>query len=221
MAHRINNMLTYKLHDDPLNLAASKYIHGKLLDIGCGIKAYEKMMQPYVSEHIGLDHEASLHHNKNVDLVGTAYDIPSSNSFFDSVICTSVLEHLEDPEIALKECYRVLKSGGYAIYTVPFIWPIHEEPRDFYRFSKYGLDYLFKKVGFEVIQLDALCGFWATFGQMFVYNLYRYNRGPIRWFRIVDLVSVPLQSIFYILDRLDKSELITSLYITVARKNVY
>jgi SAM-dependent methyltransferase len=84
-----------------------------------------------------------------------------------------VLEHLEEPEAAIRECHRVLRPGGTAIYTVPFIWHLHEEPRDFFRYSKYGLRYLFEKVGFEIVELRALSGFWVTFGQLFVYNLYR------------------------------------------------
>lgn len=36
------------------------------------------------------------------------------------------------------ECHRVLKKGGPAIYQVPFIWHLHDEPRDFYCFSQYA-----------------------------------------------------------------------------------
>ncbi len=63
---------------------------------------------------------------------------------------------------------------------------LHEDPRDFYRYSRYGLEHLFRKVGFEIVELEALSGFWLTFGQLFVYHMYRYNRGPLRWFRITD-----------------------------------
>ena len=112
----------------------------------------------------------------------------------------------------------MLKLGGVAIYSVPFIWHLHEEPRDFYRYTKYGLDYLFKKVGFEVIEIKALSGFWVTFGQLLVYNLYRINRGPLRWFRIIDAVGLMLQGIAYLLDRFDKTEQWTWAYLIVARK---
>jgi hypothetical protein len=57
-----------------------------------------------------------------------------------------VLEPLEEPELALRECVRVLKAGYFAIYTIVFSWHIHEEPIDFYRFSTYGIKYLFNKV---------------------------------------------------------------------------
>jgi SAM-dependent methyltransferase len=189
-----------------------------MLDIGCGTKPYADMMRPFVSEHIGVDHADSLHDIQHIDLVGTAYDIPVEAQHFDSVICTSVLEHLEEPEQALRECIRVLKVGGVAIYTIPFIWHVHEEPRDFYRFSRYGIEYLFNKVGFELIELKALSGFWGTFGQLFVYNMYRYNRGPLRWFKVIDVMALLIQSVALILDRLDRTEIWTCMYIVVARK---
>jgi len=205
-------------HDRQLKIFAKSYIKGRLLDIGCGTKPYRDLLSPFVTEHIGIDHKASLHSKDNVDLEGTAYNIPVPDASFDSVICTSVLEHLEEPEQALRECLRILKSGGFAIYCVPFIWHLHEEPRDFYRFSKYGIDYLFTKVGFDVVELNALCGFWGSFGQMLVYNLFRFNRGPIRWLKIMEVLGLIIQCFSYILDKIDRTEKWTSNYMVVARK---
>ncbi len=176
------------------------------------------MMLPYVEEHIGVDHESTLHDKSNIDLYGTAYKVPVESGSFDCAICTSALEHLEEPEQALRECYRVLKPGGVAIYTGPFIWHFHEEPRDFYRFSKYGIEYLFEKAGFKILELKALSGFWVTFGQLFIYNFYRFNRGPLRWVPIIPAVGLAIQGISYILDRLDKTEQWTCIYLVVARK---
>jgi len=76
-----------------------------------------------------------------IDLFGTAYNIPVDDNYFDTALCTAVLEHLEETSDVTKETHRVLKAGGYAIYTVPFFWHLHEEPRDFYRYTKYGLKY--------------------------------------------------------------------------------
>ncbi len=218
MAKNLKNLLIYQIHDRQLKLYSSKYLKGHLIDIGCGTKPYQDLLAPYITKHIGVDHESTLHNQSNIDLSGTAYKIPVEDASFDSAICTAVLEHLEEPELALRECHRVLKSGGTAIYSVPFIWHLHEEPRDFYRYSKYGLKYLFEKSGFEVVELKALSGFWVTFGQLFVYNLYRLNRGPLRWFRIIDAIGLLIQALSYGLDRIDKTEQWTWMYIVVARK---
>jgi len=196
------------------------YIRGRLVDIGCGAKPYKDFWASVVSEHIGVDHEATVHDRSNIDKFASAYAIPEEDESFDCAICNSVLEHLEEPERAIRECYRLLKPGGVAVYSVPFIWHLHEEPRDFFRYTKYGLQYLFEKVGFEIIELNALSGFWVTFGQLLVYNLYRVNRGPLRWLRIIDAVGVLIQLVSYVLDRVDKTEKWTWMYIIVARKPV-
>jgi SAM-dependent methyltransferase len=216
--HRTKNWLVYKIHDDSLRNTARKYVKGRLIDIGCGTKPYRKLLAPYVVEHIGVDHEETLHDRSNVDLWGTAYNIPSDDEYFDSAICTAVLEHLEEPLDALRECLRVLKPGGYAIYSIPFIWHLHEEPRDFYRYSKYGINYIFQKAGFDPIEIKALSGFWVTFGQLFVYNIYRFNKGPLRWLRIIDITGLVIQGFSYLLDKLDKTEKWTWMYMIVARK---
>jgi hypothetical protein len=67
------------------NLAkiASKYIHGSLIDIGCGSKPYFNLLSEYVSKHIGVDHENTLHDKSSINLFGTAYQIPCENESFD------------------------------------------------------------------------------------------------------------------------------------------
>ncbi len=218
MNRQTKNILVKSIHDRALEEKAANYLDGSLLDIGCGTKPYEEMLAPYVAHHIGLDHAATLHDKSKIDLFGTAYDIPVEEASFDSVICSAVLEHLEEPQQAINECFRILRPGGHAIYTAPFIWHLHEEPRDFYRYSKYGLRYMFERAGFEVIDISALSGFWVTFGQLLVYNIYRFNKGPLRWFHLVDLSGLIVQAVSFVLDKIDKSEKWTWMYaVTVAK----
>jgi SAM-dependent methyltransferase len=217
MAREPKNILVNRLHERAL-LDTAKHLKGRLVDIGCGTKPFKDVFSVYVTEHVGVDHEGTLHDRSGIDLFGTAYQIPAADSSFDSAICTAVLEHLEEPERALRECYRILKSGGIAVYTAPFIWHLHEEPRDFFRFSKYGLKYLFEKAGFDVQEIRALSGFWVTFGQLFVYNIYRFNVGPLRWLGVIPVLGLSVQTIAYLLDKIDKTEQWTWMYLVVAKK---
>jgi ubiquinone/menaquinone biosynthesis C-methylase UbiE len=91
-----------------------------------------------------------------------------------------VLEHLERPQDALSETYRLLKPGGHAIVDTPFFWPTHEAPRDFYRYSPYGLRYLLESTGFEVVEILPLTGAWVTLALQISYALQDYRRGPLR-----------------------------------------
>ncbi|NJM05052.1 methyltransferase domain-containing protein [Candidatus Gracilibacteria bacterium] len=218
MARQLLNILVNELHDAQLRRYAAEYARGQLVDIGCGIKPYQAMFAPFVTSHVGVDHRETLHTHEQIDLYGTAYTISVADNSFDTALCTAVLEHLEEPEAALRECHRVLQPGGVALYSVPFIWHLHEEPRDFFRYSKHGLRYLFEKTGFELLEIQPLSGFWVTFGQLLVYYLYRFNHGPLRWSKVITLGGVVIQALAFVLDQLDKAEQWTWMYMVVARK---
>jgi len=193
------------------------HFHGKLIDIGCGTKPYRKCLSGLVTEHVGVDHADCLHDKNHIDLLGTASCIPVESASFDCALCTTVLEHIEEPESALRECRRVLKDGAVAVYSVPFIWHIHERPRDFYRFTNYGLKYLFEKVGFEVLEIKPLSGFCVTFGQLLVYFLYSFNVKPIKYIPVIPALGMLIQAVCYLLSKVDRSYIWTWAHIVVAR----
>lgn len=141
-----------------------KYARGSLLDVGCGSKPYEGSLKKYVKTHFGCDYLQS--EKGNVDLVCDAINIPLEDNSFDTVICTQVLEHVFDTRKCLSECFRLLKSGGYFILSVPFIWPIHLAPYDFHRFSKFGIREYLEEAGFHDIQIYPNGGKWAMISQM-------------------------------------------------------
>jgi len=73
------------------------------------------MIKPYVTEHIGIDHQGTLHDKSNIDRVGRAYEIPAEDCEFDSAICTAVLEHLEEPEESDKNSKWVVVPNSVRI----------------------------------------------------------------------------------------------------------
>lgn len=210
----------YRIHQlggRSIRYTAAKHFHGTLLEIGCGEKTKSLLVGDLVSEYIGLDHEDTLHDKSNVDIFGTAYDIPVESESFDCVLCTAVLEHLEEPAAALKEAFRVLKPGGYALYTAPLFWHIHEEPRDFYRYTRYGFDHLFKSAGFEVVEIRALSGFITTFAAEWGYYLRRFRWGPFSL--LVDALTVLCNISAQALDRGPlRDDRFTWMYLVLAKK---
>jgi len=201
--------------------AMDRHLSGRVLDIGCGNKAKRHLVSDRVTEYVGLDHEGSLHDRSQVDLLGTAYRIPQPDESFDGVVCTAVLEHLEEPRAALVESLRILRRGGRAIYTVPLFWHLHEEPRDFFRYTKYGLRHLFEGAGFEVIEISPASGFWITFGSEWGYYLVALARGPLQ--HLARLLVAINNLVFPCLDRIDRkfnpsTEKFTWMYLVVAKK---
>lgn len=210
------NWLVSRIASKHLLLAARNYASGCLLDIGCGSKSKEKIFAPYVEKYFGLDYLSSPHSLSKVDIIGTAMELPISDESVDTILCNAVLEHLERPWDAVKEMCRVLEHNGYAILTVPLFWHLHEEPRDFYRYTKYGLEYLLKDVGFEIVEIKPASGFIVTFSQELVYFLLRFRRGLFRW--IIDSLSFLIQRCAYFLNRFDRSYQFTWMYLVIARK---
>lgn len=78
-----------------------------------------------------------------VDLVADAHNLHMvENNSVDLIINVSMLEHARYPQKIVKEMYRILKPGGIIYINVPFIFPFHADPSDFYRFSYKGIDIL-------------------------------------------------------------------------------
>lgn len=72
----------------------------------------------------------------------------------DIVFCEQVLEHVVDPVQAARNLHSLLRPGGYAVVSVPFMVRIHKEPEDYWRFSQAGLRVLLERAGFHVERTD-------------------------------------------------------------------
>ena len=211
--------LVLKIHNKELAKAIKGYACGQLLDIGCGEKPYKNLTSYYVANHFGLDHPGSLHNKDSINIFATAYDTAIKSGSIDTILCTAVLEHLERPRSAILEMSRVLKPGGYVILTAPLYWHLHEEPRDFFRYTGYGLRYLFEEVGFEIVELRNLSGFWVTFGTELSYYIQRFAKGPLVY--AVRLFRISLNVFMNLFDKsFLKDERFGWMYLTVARKPV-
>lgn len=130
----------------------SGHVTGITLDIGCGSKPYEELFA--TEKYIGLDIDTSGHNHENskIDVIYDGKIIPFGDMHFDTVVSFEVLELVFDPENFLDEAGRVLKNGGKAIFTVPFIWDEMEPPYDYARYTSFGLKHLFEKHGFTVLE---------------------------------------------------------------------
>jgi SAM-dependent methyltransferase len=148
---------------------ASLRSHGKMLDVGCGNKPFAGMFERRVSEHIGCDVVQSS--ESRADVICLATDLPFTNSSYDTVLITQVIEHVADHQSLLREAFRVLRGGGVLILSGPMYWPLHEEPHDFFRFTEHGLRFLLQRTGFVEIEVVNNGGHWALCGQVLIHTL--------------------------------------------------
>lgn len=127
-------------------------LNGKLLDIGCGQKPYEKLCTN-VEEYVGL--EIDDEGDRNHSVADAFYDgkiIPFKDKEFDGVLSNQVFEHVFNPNAFLQEVNRVTKIGGMFLISVPFVWDEHEQPYDYARYSSFGLKHILDENGFKVIE---------------------------------------------------------------------
>jgi SAM-dependent methyltransferase len=133
----------------------SRYSSGRLLDCGCGAVPYYEVYRDRVNEIICTDWQGSRHGNLFIDEASDLNEkLNFSDSAFDTVILTDVLEHIYNPRLLLNEIYRVLKPGGKVIIAVPFLYRIHEEPHDYHRFTEYALRKMCEETGFSIVKME-------------------------------------------------------------------
>lgn len=187
----VHNRINYRIMEQALEYAAGRYARGRLVDVGCGSKPWRGVFAPHVVEHVGVDHVDSRRAPGSVDVIAGAYEIPLPEGHAETVLLSAVLEHLEQPARALAEAHRLLAPGGHLILTTPLFWPLHEQPRDFFRYTPHGLRFLLEEAGFEVVETVPLSGVWTTVSLEVSYALRRYRKAPLA--PVVDALTAALQ----------------------------
>ena len=216
------NWIVYKINDKFLEKYA-KYYKGDLYDLGCGEAPYKDYFLQYADRYIGIDWSNTLHNSKADIVSDLNKKIDLKDEVADTLVSISVMEHLCEPQIFLNEAYRILKNDGYMILQVPWQWWVHEAPYDFYRYTPYGLKYLFEKAGFKEVAVEAQNGFFTMWLLKINYFSSRFVRGPKFLRVIIKAFLIPFwtfnQLISPLLDKLDRNWFAESSgYYVVARK---
>lgn len=217
-----HNWLAYDTSDRFLEKYTPLY-KGVLYDLGAGESPYRDFFLRHADKYVAVDWSNS-YHGVMADVVANLNEVlPIEPEAADTVVSLSVLEHLNKPQTMLNEAFRILKDGGGIVLQVPWQWQIHEAPYDYYRYTPYGLEYLFKNAGFVDIQVEPQAGFFTMMTLKMNYFSLRFIRGPLPLRKVIGaLLGVCWyvgQKIAPALDRLDgNSALEASGYFVTARK---
>lgn len=138
-------------------------IKGHVLDLGAGTQPFREEVLARNCTYTAVDWPASFHKlDRNIVLADLNQLLPLEARSFDTVLLLQVMEHLHSPALCLGECARVLKPDGAIMIMVPFMWRVHEEPYDFYRYTQFCLKRLLHEAGFTEVTVSATNGVMVT-----------------------------------------------------------
>lgn len=199
-------------------------LYGRVLDVGSRDKPYAIWLDARkVVQHMGLD----IFPGPNVDVVVTpGVPWPLETASFDAILCTQVLEHVENLEHVLSEMHRVLKPGGAFLASIPFAFNEHGGPHDYRRLSVNGARCLLEK-DYEIQSLKAqggigstLATFWLNWinQAMTAHKVTRFARALLlpAWF----LLSLITNTVGLILDWIDHTKAFYGNTFVIAKKRL-
>jgi len=201
-------------------LVENSQLTGDILDIGSGpIKNgnTKGLSQIVFSRRKALDYKEQ----PGVDIVGDVHNLPLADDSLAGVLFQGVIEHIDDPSIALNEIHRVLKPGGFVYVEAPFMQHFHYDPQDNLRFTDDGLAKFFSEK-FEVLQKGSLYGPSTVLADVIIEYLSVLFRHPVlywvaKWFFGWLLFWIKYLDLFFIGNNLNKY-LSLGVYI-IGRKN--
>jgi SAM-dependent methyltransferase len=187
--------------------------HGRVLDYGCGDLPYRRFFGRDV-EYVAADLPGNPLATTVISSDGTVGALADSS--FDAVLSTQVLEHVSDPNVYLRECWRVLRPGGRLLLSTHGLMVYHPDPVDYWRWTSSGLKEAVSRTGFDVTHFEGIMGLAAT-GFQFIQDAW-YYRLPAA---LRPLLALTLQTLAALADRFDSAanrRLNSMVFVVVAAK---
>ena len=120
----------------------------ELLAFGCGAGDDRPLIEDMGFTVIGFD----IHRSPGTDVLCDGHNLPFEGESFDVVLSSQVLEHLQEPWVAVAEIERVLRPAGVFVGSVAFLKPYH---RSYFHMTYKGLQLLLASVGMKIDHVHA------------------------------------------------------------------
>ena len=113
-----------------------------VLSVGAGGEVNEELTRYSLKSGFSVT-QLDVDPEREPDIVADicSWTLPNA---FDVIVLSEVLEHLQTPSKAMENLHKSLKPNGRCVITTPFVYPIHDAPRDYFRYTRYGLELLTK-----------------------------------------------------------------------------
>lgn len=139
--------------------ALRAHAEGDLGDFGCGTAPFYGIYGPLSTSVCWIDWPSSPHETQHLDVTADLNQpVTIDDEQFDTAFTSSVLEHIWKHDVFLDEITRTLRPGGKLILVVPFMYWLHEEPYDYFRWTRHALTKACDERGLDVIELDPYGG---------------------------------------------------------------
>jgi SAM-dependent methyltransferase len=195
--------------------AASLPPRARVLDAGAGEGSYRAYFGAlrYTGLDLGVG-DAAWDYSK-LDVIGDLTGLPFISGIFDASLNVVTLEHVREPGRVLTEIARTLAPGGRFLLIAPHEWEEHQQPHDYFRYTRYGLEYLLRQAGFQSFEIRPVGGFFRLLSRRLL-NALQFFPGPLMF--IAAIFFVPPALVLPLLDPLDRKRNFTLGYICSARK---
>jgi SAM-dependent methyltransferase len=188
----------------------------RVLDAGAGEGNYKSHFaaQRYLGLDLGVG-DTGWDYSR-LDVVGDLAALPFRDRVFDASLNVTTLEHVRDPLRVLTEIGRTLLPGGRLLLIVPHEWEEHQQPHDYFRYTRYGLEYLLRGAGFCSFEIRPVGGFFRLLSRR-LFNALQFFPGPLMFLAV--FFFVPPALLLPLLEPLDRRQNFTLGYICFVRKS--
>lgn len=195
--------------------SASLPAGARVLDAGAGEGQYADRFtrHRYTGVDLGIGDEAWNY--GQLSAIADLLALPFSDNTFDASLNVVTLEHVREPLQVIVELHRALRPGGRLLLIVPHEWEEHQQPHDYFRYTRYGLRYMLETAGFTGIDIQPVGGFFRLLSRR-LFNAAQFFPGPLALVAL--LFFAPAALLMPLFEPLDKQKNFTLGFICTCQK---